>query len=122
MLCVQEAFLMVPFHSMMVLHRTDQSVLLAVTAITQVWSTHIMQFEEYPADGPGALRLAFHEEVADQFVLLGLIPMGLYTIRTDPGTPLNWIRDTVRHTAGRVIAGATPAMVWVLEAVGWIEQ
>jgi hypothetical protein len=81
-----------------------------------------MQFEESPADGPGALRLAFHEELADQFIFLGLIPVGLYTIRTDPGTPLNWLRDAVRHTAAQVIATSTPVLTGLLEAVGWIKQ
>lgn len=90
--------------------------------LLQVWSTHVMQFEQCPSDGPGALRLAFHEEVADQFVLLGLIPLGLYTIRTDQGTPLAWARDAVRHTAGRVIAATTPVVVRLLEAVGWIKE
>lgn len=65
---------------------------------------------------------AFHEELSDQFVFLGTIPMGLYTIRTDPGTPLNWMRDAVRGVMGQVIAVSTPVVVQLLEAVGWIKQ
>lgn len=91
------------------------------TRYTQVWSTHLMRFEEYPADGPGALRLVLHEEVADQFVLLGLIPTGLYTIRTDPGTPLNWIRNTLRRAVGRMISVCTPIWVALLRGVRLIE-
>jgi hypothetical protein len=90
--------------------------------VLQVWSSFVLQFEEYPADGPGAVRVAFHEELSDQFVFLGTIPMGLYTIRTDPGTPLNWIRDTVRGVMGQVIAVSTPVLVQLLEAVGWVKQ
>lgn len=90
--------------------------------VLQVTTMQVLQFKEYPADGPGALRVTFQEELADQFVILGSLPMGLWTIRTDPGTPLNWVRDTVRGVTGRVIAVTTPVVVQLLQAVGWIKQ
>jgi hypothetical protein len=46
--------------------------LIAVTlpnpAILQGWSTHVFQFNDSPSDGPGALRVTFREELADQFI------------------------------------------------------
>lgn len=87
--------------------------------VLQVWSTQVIQFEEYPTDG---LVVVFQEELRDQFTLLGCLHVGLSSVRTDPGTPLNWIRDTVRGAVGTAIAVGTPVMVQLLEAVGWIKQ
>lgn len=80
----------------------------------------MMQFEKSPEDGPGVLRVVFQEELADQFVFLGCLPVGLYTIRSDPGTPLNWLLSTARGISGRVIATGTPLFVAVLQAAGVI--
>lgn len=38
----------------------------ALGAMLQVWSCQVFQFEDSPADGPGALRVTFQEELADQ--------------------------------------------------------
>lgn len=85
----------------------------------QVWSTQVIQFEEHPTDG---LVVVFQEELQDQFILLGSLHVGLSSVRTDPGTPLNCIRDAVHGAVGAVIAVGTPVMVQLLEAVGWIKQ
>jgi hypothetical protein len=88
-------------------------------AVLQVWSTHVLKFEEHPTDG---LMVVHQEELQDQFTLLGSMHVGLSSVRTDPGTPLNWIRDAVRGAVGAAIAVGTPVLVQVLEAVGWIKQ
>jgi hypothetical protein len=38
----------------------------AVLRWGQVWSSQVFEFEEFESDGPGALRIAFQEELADQ--------------------------------------------------------
>jgi len=85
----------------------------------QVWTSFVLQFEE---DASGALRVVFHEELVDQMVFVGLFHLGLYAVRTDPGTPLNWIRDRLRRATGQVIAVTTPVVVQVAQAVGWIKE
>lgn len=85
----------------------------------QVWSTHVLEFEQHATDG---LVVVHQEELQDQFTLLGSLHVGLSSLRTDPGTPLNWIRDAVRSVVGAAIAVGAPVLVQVLEAVGWIKQ
>lgn len=81
----------------------------------------MFQFEACPSDGPGALRVAFQEELADQFIYLGLLPLGVYTLRTDPGTPLNWLLDTARGLLGRSISVGTPVVMQLLQATGVVK-
>lgn len=95
----------------------DIKACMAAGVMLQVWSTQVIQFEEHPTDG----LVVFQEELQDQFTLLGSLHVGLSSVRTDPGTPLNWIRDAVRGAVGAVIAVGTPVMVQLLEAVGWIK-
>jgi hypothetical protein len=81
----------------------------------------VFQFEDCPSDGAGALRATFQEELADQFVYVGLFPFGLHTLRTDPGTPLNWLLNAARSAAGTAIATFTPCVVQLLQAVGVVK-
>jgi hypothetical protein len=92
-----------------------------------------MQFTELPADTPdssssssgggstAALAIAWQQELCDQFVFLGAIPLGLYALRTDPGTPLAWACGALRGAMGRVIAAGVPPAVQLLRALGVIQ-
>eukprot|EP00882_Tetradesmus_deserticola_P001937 GHRQ01002076.1.p1 GENE.GHRQ01002076.1~~GHRQ01002076.1.p1 ORF type:complete len:229 (+),score=84.96 GHRQ01002076.1:191-877(+) len=88
----------------------------------KVWSTQVMQFEPYPEDGPGALRIAFEEELHDQFVLFGLLPMGLYTIRTDPGTPLNALLTAARRLVAQGMIATAAVVEAGLQALGYLRK
>ncbi|KAF6258098.1 hypothetical protein COO60DRAFT_1701478 [Scenedesmus sp. NREL 46B-D3] len=90
--------------------------------VWKVWSTQVMQFEPYPADGPGALRLAFEEELHDQFVFFGLLPMGLYTVRTDPGTPLDTLLTKVRRLVAWGIVASAGVVEAGLQALGYLKR
>jgi hypothetical protein len=90
--------------------------------VLQVWSTQVMQFEPYPADGPGALRIAFQEELQDQFIFFGLLPIGLYTIRTDPGTPLNGMLTAVRRVVGLSTTAFAGVVEAGLQALGYLKK
>eukprot|EP00879_Flechtneria_rotunda_P004098 GHRR01004343.1.p1 GENE.GHRR01004343.1~~GHRR01004343.1.p1 ORF type:complete len:229 (+),score=48.10 GHRR01004343.1:208-894(+) len=84
----------------------------------KVWTTQVFQFEESPQDGPGALRVVFQEELMDQMVFLGLIPIGLYAWRTDPGTPLHSLRTGIRRVVGRSIHAYVEVVERLLVAGG----
>uniref|UniRef100_A0A383VLK9 Uncharacterized protein n=1 Tax=Tetradesmus obliquus TaxID=3088 RepID=A0A383VLK9_TETOB len=88
----------------------------------KVWSTHVMQFEPFPADGPGALRLAFQEELHDQMIFFGLLPLGLYAIRTDPGTPLNSLLTSARRMVGAGIVAWAGVVEAGLAALGYMQK
>lgn len=92
----------------------------------KVWSSQLLRFEECArpataaaeAAGEAELRVVWQEELADQFVFLGMLPLGLYTIRADPHTPLCWLLAALRNTAGCVVAACMPVVMRLLAAVG----
>jgi hypothetical protein len=87
----------------------------------QVWTTQVMQFEPYPADGPDALRIAFQEELQDQFVFFGVLPLGLYAIRTDPGTTLNAVLSGARRLVGAGLVAFAGVVEGGLQALGYLD-
>lgn len=84
----------------------------------------VMQFapSSDPTDGPGALRMVFQEELQDQFVFFGLLPVGLYTLRTDPGTVLNTIRTNLRRLVARALTASAAAVERAYEVVRRMRQ
>jgi hypothetical protein len=81
-----------------------------------------MQFVPYPADSPDALRLAFQEELQEQFIFFGLLPLGLYAIRTDPGTTLNSVLSGVRRLVGSSLTLTAGVVEAGLQALGYLPQ
>lgn len=88
----------------------------------QVWTQQVFQFVEHPADGPGALRVVFQEEILDQFLLLGVLPLTLPAIRTDPGTPLDRLLSNGRLLLGGLIHSAMSGLQPLLQAVGVLDR
>jgi hypothetical protein len=43
-------------------------------------------------------------------------------VRTDPGTPLNWLLNTARGAMGQAIAFCAPLVVQMLQAMGWVKD
>jgi hypothetical protein len=81
----------------------------------------VFQFREYPEDGPGALRVCFQEELADQIVFLGLVPFGLYALRTEPGTPLHMVVTWFRVNLGFWLCLVINLLEQLLQALGIME-
>lgn len=87
-------------------------------AATQVLSIQLFQFEVYPGDGPGALRVSYHEEWVDQLIFFGVISLGLYKVGSDPGTPLHWARTRWRRLNGQLLHSSAKVLDRVLRALG----
>lgn len=85
---------------------------------TQVLSIQLFQFEESPGDGPGALRVCYHEEWVDQLIFFGVISLGLYKVGSDPGTPLNWARTKWRRFNGQLLHSSAKVVDRVLGVLG----
>jgi hypothetical protein len=45
----------------------------------------------------------------------------MYTIRTDPGTPFNWLLDTARGAVGWGIAAGTLLVMQLLQVAGVVK-
>jgi hypothetical protein len=84
----------------------------------QVLTIQLFQFEEYPADGPGALRVSYHEEWLDQLIFFGTISVGIYKVGSDPGTPLNWARSQLRRFNGQLLHSSAQVVDRVLGTLG----
>lgn len=52
-------------------------------------------------------------------MFLGLIPLSVYSVRTDPGTLLHAVRDQVRAVAGWAVQTGVHVVETVMEAIGW---
>jgi hypothetical protein len=87
-------------------------------SLLQVWSTQVFQFRDYPEDGPGALRICCNEELNDQLIFFGLIPVGVYAIRSDPGTPLHLMLSWLRDLVGRWLVWNCRMWEVILQVVG----
>jgi hypothetical protein len=81
-----------------------------------------MQFapsDDTNSDGPDEpLRIVFQEELADQMVFLGSLPITLFAVRSDPGTPLDCVLNAARGGVGCLTALWAPWAVRLLKAVG----
>lgn len=62
---------------------------------------------------------AFQEELLGQHVFLGTVPMSVCAVRSDPGTLLNSLRNTVRCCIGWVVQNGVGLVEGVLHAAAW---
>ena len=54
-------------------------------------------------------------------MFLGLVPFGLYALRTDPGTPLHTVVTLFRDSMGLAICLIVGVVEQLLEALGFME-
>lgn len=63
-------------------------------------------------------NLLMQEELLDQHLFLGLIPLSLVAVRTDPGTALHSLRGVARAAAGWAVQSGVQLVEGVLHAAG----